>query len=196
MRTRAESPSGCDGRAVKLSWVWGTLGPKYDDTRHNVGGGRSTGLATLVLRAFRSTGAALVWVGVREDEELLVMKPTTYMNRSGQALRPLGGRASTCPGISWSWWMTLRLDGRAGFVPREGSSGGHNGLRSISALLGTNDSPPPPWGGSTATGSGPGGVGAVADGSETTRTRVVAVIPEVEPTRSCGPGCARGSSRS
>jgi peptidyl-tRNA hydrolase, PTH1 family len=119
----------------------GNPGPKYDATRHNVGWWAADHLVhSWRLGSFRSTGAALVVEGSVEDEALVVLKPTTYMNRSGQALRPFLGRE----GFDVSRDLMVLMDdatrdaGQARLRGR-GSSGGHNGLRSIEAALGTRE---------------------------------------------------------
>jgi PTH1 family peptidyl-tRNA hydrolase len=67
------------------------------------------------------------------------MKPTTYMNRSGLALRPL----LEDPGFDAAEDLLVVVDDAALNVGRvrfraEGSPGGHNGLKSISGALQSN----------------------------------------------------------
>ena len=132
----------------------GNPGIRYDDTRHNVGWWVLDRLAyDLELGPFGSLGAALVVDGVVAEDPLLLMKPTTYMNRSGAALSllaPLGG-------LSVSEDLLIVVDdggldlGRIRFRAK-GGSGGHHGLASIEEALGTGSygrlrvgvgSPPP-----------------------------------------------------
>lgn len=68
------------------------------------------------------------------------MKPTTWMNRSGRALGPL----RSTPDFEPARDLLVVVDdaaldvGRVRFRPG-GSAGGHNGLKSVSAVLGTNE---------------------------------------------------------
>jgi peptidyl-tRNA hydrolase, PTH1 family len=70
------------------------------------------------------------------------MKPSTYMNRSGQALAAL----ASLTGIPSGEDLLVVVDdaalevGRVRFRPR-GSPGGHNGLKSVSRALGSDDYP-------------------------------------------------------
>ena len=74
-----------------------------------------------------------------EGTTVRVLKPQTYMNRSGAALAPLRALPDFDPAaICWSWWTTspfprhFRLRGA-------GSAGGHNGLKSIEGALQRQD---------------------------------------------------------
>jgi PTH1 family peptidyl-tRNA hydrolase len=72
--------------------------------------------------------------------EVVVLKPLTFMNRSGDALAPLRHRPDFDPAAD----LLVVVDdvalepGRARFRPG-GSAGGHNGLRSVEAALGTQE---------------------------------------------------------
>jgi PTH1 family peptidyl-tRNA hydrolase len=68
------------------------------------------------------------------------MKPTTYMNRSGQALRPLREVAGFDPGTDLLVVVddTALAVGQLRFRPR-GGAGGHNGLKSVSGALQSED---------------------------------------------------------
>lgn len=90
------------------------------------------------LPAFRRDGAALVSRGRRGGDDILLLKPQTYMNRSGAALRPLLQVPEFVPSsellaVADDFALplgTFRLRAR-------GSAGGHNGLRSIEEALGS-----------------------------------------------------------
>ncbi len=115
----------------------GNPGPEYDATRHNVGWWVADRLAyDWDFPTFRRDGRALVSEGRVSDEPVRLMKPTTYMNRSGLALGPL----RSLEGFDPSEDLLVVVDdaaldvGRVRFRP-EGSPGGHNGLKSISGAL-------------------------------------------------------------
>lgn len=119
----------------------GNPGPEYDATRHNVGWWLLDRLAyEWGFPLLERVGKAMVTEGSRGDLQYRLMKPLTYMNRSGGALTSL----ASVTDFLWERDLLVVVDdaaldvGRARFRPR-GSPGGHNGLRSISGALGTHD---------------------------------------------------------
>ena len=124
------------GGADWLLVCLGNPGDKYQGTRHNVGFMLADELArrtgTPVTRLKFQALTAMMELG---GQRVLVMKPVTYMNLSGQAAReaaqfyrvPPERVMVVCDDISLPVGK-LRL--RAG-----GSAGGHNGLRSLIAQL-------------------------------------------------------------
>ena len=128
---------------MKLVAGLGNPGPEYDATRHNVGWWVLDRLAyEWDCGAFEREEAALVSRGVVDGSEVLLVKPATYVNRSGGALRPFAGRE----GFDVSRDLLVVVDdaaldvGRVRFRPR-GSAGGHNGLLSVEGALGTSEYP-------------------------------------------------------
>lgn len=121
----------------------GNPGSEYDATRHNVGWWVADRLAyDWKLGPFRRDGRALRADGVVGDASVVVLKPTTYMNRSGGAL----GFLRQAQDFDVARDLLVVVDdatlevGRVRLRPR-GSSGGHNGLKSISGVLGTDEYP-------------------------------------------------------
>jgi PTH1 family peptidyl-tRNA hydrolase len=121
----------------------GNPGSEYDETRHNVGWWVLDRLAyDWDFGAFRQRGFAVAVDGTVNDHDVRLIKPTAYMNRSGWALAPL----STVPGFEPARDLLVVVDdaaldvGRVRLRPR-GGAGGHNGLRSVSSTLGTDDYP-------------------------------------------------------
>lgn len=119
----------------------GNPGPEYDATRHNVGWWLLDHLAyEWDFPLFERDGKAMVTEGSRGNEVFRLMKPTTFMNRSGQALTALAAYPDFLPFED----MLVVVDdaalevGRVRFRSR-GSPGGHNGLRSVSQALGSDD---------------------------------------------------------
>lgn len=117
----------------------GNPGPEYDATRHNVGWWLVDRLsADWVLGPFERERRAYVAEGRVGEHLVRLIKPRTYMNRSGAALAPL--RAMEGFDISRDLLVIVddaALDvGRIRFRPL-GSAGGHNGLKSVEAALGT-----------------------------------------------------------
>ncbi len=119
----------------------GNPGSEYDATRHNVGWWLLDRLAyEWDLPVFERKGRALVTEGSRDEEVFRLMKPTTFMNRSGQALTALADLSEFQPEED----LLIVVDdaaldvGRVRFRP-QGSPGGHKGLRSVSQALGSDD---------------------------------------------------------
>lgn len=128
---------------MKVICGLGNPGPEYDATRHNVGWWLVDRLSSdWGLGSFERTGPALATQGVVGDEAVLLLKPLTYMNRSGAALVPL--RAVDDLQIAEDLLVVvddIALDvGRVRFRPG-GSAGGHNGLKSVESALGTQEYP-------------------------------------------------------
>lgn len=118
----------------------GNPGPEYDATRHNAGWWVVDRLAyDWDFPSFRRDGKALVTEGMVDGASVRLVKPTTYMNRSGLAMRPL----LQMDGFDPAEDLLVVVDdaardiGRVRFRP-EGSAGGHNGLKSVSGALQSN----------------------------------------------------------
>jgi PTH1 family peptidyl-tRNA hydrolase len=121
----------------------GNPGPEYDATRHNVGWWAVDRLAyDWDFGPFERTRRAVMTDGVVGDESVRLVKPTVYMNRSGQALRFLLELEEFDPSEDLLVVVDdAALDvGRVRFRP-EGGPGGHNGLKSVSGALGSNGYP-------------------------------------------------------
>ena len=117
----------------------GNIGPEYQDTRHNIGFNVLDAFAKASNVVFEDRRYGAVSEVKLKGRPLILLKPNTYMNLSGKAV---------------TYWMqkekialedllilvddlalpfgTLRLRG-------QGSDGGHNGLKSINACLGTTN---------------------------------------------------------
>lgn len=113
----------------------GNIGAEYANTRHNIG--------FKMIDAFAASAAAS-WEDKRygavakcrvKNAELLLLKPSTYMNLSGQAVRywmqqekiPLENLFVLVDDLNIPFG-TIRLR-------KQGSAGGHNGLKNIEQLL-------------------------------------------------------------
>jgi peptidyl-tRNA hydrolase, PTH1 family len=126
---------------VKIVVGLGNPGKQYGETRHNVGWMVLDRLADRGGRAGRGRerdAAASVRVHV-EGLDLLLVKPTTYMNLSGLAVRKVLARER----VKLEDVLVVVDDfalplGKLRLRER-GSAGGHNGLRSIIAEMGTQE---------------------------------------------------------
>jgi len=127
---------------MKLVVGLGNPGPKYEGTRHNVG------FATVDLLAKRH-GAA--WEAAPRGIEALIAhwraegvvlaKPLTFMNNSGSAVQALLQFYKIEAPDSLVVFDEAQLETGRLRVRPDGSSGGHNGLKSVIASLGTEQVP-------------------------------------------------------
>ena len=120
----------------------GNPGDQYENTRHNVGFMVADELAErhnipvqrLKFRALTNT----VTVG---DRKVLLMKPVTYMNLSGEAVHEAAAFYKIPPEHILVISDEVALAPGKLRVRRSGSAGGHNGLKNIIAHLGTDQFP-------------------------------------------------------
>jgi PTH1 family peptidyl-tRNA hydrolase len=118
----------------------GNPGPEYEGTRHNAGFLLLDHLARRWrLGAFGRGERARVATGRWQGRDVRLVKPQTYMNRSGAALAPL-----LTPAFDPASDLLVVVDDVA--IPAgtfrfrgAGSPGGHNGLKSIEATLRRQD---------------------------------------------------------
>jgi PTH1 family peptidyl-tRNA hydrolase len=129
----------------------GNPGPEYESTRHNVGFRVVELLARREGLLFRTASALDGYPGRRNfqwarshDPDALLVKPTTFMNRSGEAVAPLldwigrtGEEASNLIVV----YDDLDLPPAALRIRPHGGAGGQNGMRSIIDSLGTDRYP-------------------------------------------------------
>lgn len=118
----------------------GNYGDKYEATRHNVGFRTVDIIAeTIGVTAWKNKHKSLVAEGDIKGNKVLLVKPLTYMNKSGEAVSeiikfyklPVNSIIVISDDVSMD---VGRLRIRA-----NGSHGGHNGLRDIIELLGSSD---------------------------------------------------------
>ena len=130
------------GGASWLLVCLGNPGDKYENTRHNVGFMVADEVAERQRAPIQKVKfKALTNVLTISGEKVLVMKPTTYMNLSGEAVRQAVDFYKVAPDhvlvISDDTSLAVgRLRIRKG-----GSAGGHNGLKSIIQHLGSDQFP-------------------------------------------------------
>ena len=126
---------------MKLIVGLGNPGREYANTRHNVGWWFVDALAeTWHFDGWRKDNDALVSAGVVNGMQVRLLKPQTYMNLSGDALRPYTRR----PFWSGASDLLVVVDDVALPVGRyrlraKGSAGGHNGLKHIEHTLKSNE---------------------------------------------------------
>jgi PTH1 family peptidyl-tRNA hydrolase len=122
---------------LKTVLALGNPGDRYRDTRHNVGWWFADRLRTAwSLPPFRAGALVQQTRGTRGGEAVRILKPLTYMNRSGQVLEALADDNGPDPirdlivAVDDVWLEPGEFRFR-----RQGSSGGHNGLESVEQAL-------------------------------------------------------------
>ena len=119
----------------------GNPGSRYEMTRHNMGWLVLDRLADRAGSSGRSRArdGAATMRGRIGDSELILVKPTTYMNLSGTAVRKVLARERAPLGHVLIVVDDMALSFGRLRIRERGSAGGHNGLRSIIGELGTED---------------------------------------------------------
>lgn len=136
----APPPREEDLSGIRLVVGLGNPGPEYDGTRHNIG---------FALVDQMAQSEKLKWTRERKlrakvasnSSRLILAKPLTYMNLSGNAV----SRISRLHGLDPDQILIVYDDvdlpiGKIRFRAN-GSAGGHNGIKSIIEYLGTKDFP-------------------------------------------------------
>jgi PTH1 family peptidyl-tRNA hydrolase len=115
----------------------GNPGPEYATTRHNVGFWLADALvARWGFPPFRRGERARATEGRLDGIPVRVLKPTTYMNRSGAALASLRADPSFSPATDLLVLVDdFQIPTGTFRLRAEGSAGGHNGLKSIEGAL-------------------------------------------------------------
>jgi peptidyl-tRNA hydrolase, PTH1 family len=146
-RGRAAQPAAesapSDDEAMKVIVGLGNPGKEYERTRHNVGWWVVDHLADVWrFDPWKRDGESRVTTGLVGRARVRLVKPQTYMNLSGAVLRPYLRR----PNWSAATDLMVVVDEVALALGRyrfraDGSAGGHNGLKSIEAAVGSRDYP-------------------------------------------------------
>ena len=117
----------------------GNIGSEYEGTRHNIGFRMVDAFAATVNASWEDKRYGMVAKCRVKNAELVLLKPSTFMNLSGNAVR---------------YWLTqekipvenmlvlvddLNLPFGTIRIRKQGSNGGHNGLGNIQSVLGTEN---------------------------------------------------------
>ena len=116
---------------------------KYQGTRHNVGFDVVDRLAEKYQIAIDTKKhRALIGKGVIEGQKVLLVKPQTYMNLSGESIRSLVEYYKIDPEEELLViYDDISLEVGQLRIRRKGSAGGHNGIKNIIANLGSSVKP-------------------------------------------------------
>lgn len=123
---------------MKLIVGLGNIGRQYENTRHNTG-------FMIVDRFADANGLsfnkekfdAQLADGMVEGQKVILAKPTTYMNESGRAVRQIVDYYDLDPDDVIIVYDDMDLDCGRLRLRQKGSAGGHNGIKSLIAHLGT-----------------------------------------------------------
>jgi len=126
---------------IRLIVGLGNPGAEYEQTRHNAGFWLVDNLANDIgARLQRETKYnALMAKASIAGNEVYLLEPQTYMNRSGQSVGGLCRFFKINPDEVLVVHDELDLMPGVARLKKGGSSGGHNGLKDITAALGTQD---------------------------------------------------------
>lgn len=118
----------------------GNPGTKYENTRHNAGFMVMDALAKECSLSFdQEKFQAMFAKGKIKGEDVILMKPTTYMNNSGFACREVMDFFKASPEDFLIIYDDIDLDVGRIRLRQKGSAGGHNGIKSIIQCLGTSN---------------------------------------------------------
>lgn len=128
-----------------VSWLvvgLGNPGQKYDHTRHNTGFRVMDQLAdALGVKINRARFKALTATATIAGQKVLLLKPQTFMNASGLSVEPAASFYKVPPERILVVFDDISLPVGKIRIRKEGSAGGHNGLKSIQSSLGSQSYP-------------------------------------------------------
>ena len=120
----------------------GNPGTQYDGTRHNIGFMTIDTLCEKYkLDCKRLKFKSLTCDAVISGKRCLIMKPTTFMNNSGEAVTEAMGFYKIPPERTIIVFDDISLEPGKMRIRRKGSDGGHNGIKSIIYLSGSDQFP-------------------------------------------------------
>ena len=136
------TPAAPAGPVAFLVVGLGNPGAEYANTRHNMGFDALDKIASdLGVRVDRARFKALVAEATMGGKRVLLMKPQTYMNLSGEAVREAAAFYRLSPAQVLVLCDDISFEVGQMRIRRGGSAGGHNGLKSIIACLGDDAFP-------------------------------------------------------
>lgn len=132
-----------DSRATPFLLVGlGNPGSRYENTRHNLGFLVIDRLAERHrIRVSRKEARSITGTGTVEGIPVVLAKPQTYMNLSGQAVKALLARHAARAEDLVLIYDDLDLPWTAVRIRPKGSPGGHHGVESVIQALGTSEFP-------------------------------------------------------
>ncbi len=127
---------------MKMIVGLGNPGSKYENTRHNMGFHVLDLLEKeLNIRIYINRGGGLTGQGFFGSEKILLVKPLTFMNLSGECVGPLASYYKLPPEEILVICDDVNLPLGQLRIREKGSAGGHNGLKDIIRHLGSDAFP-------------------------------------------------------
>lgn len=127
---------------MKIIVGLGNPGKKYDDTRHNIGFSYIEAFAHKHgIKINKSESKALTGIGRIAGEQVVLAKPQTFMNLSGESVKSLCVKYKCDIENIIVISDDISLDVGRMRIRTKGSAGGHNGLKSIIFQLGSDEFP-------------------------------------------------------
>ena len=116
----------------------GNIGAQYDGTYHNVGFSVADKLADLLGLSFRENAAirAFEAEGNVMGKKIRILKPTTFMNLSGERVQPAIAKSKAEAKDVLIVYDDIDLPVGHIRLREKGSAGTHNGMRSVTSLCG------------------------------------------------------------
>ena len=125
---------------MKMIIGLGNPGAKYANTKHNIGFNVLDEYATQHKLTFnKSKFEALYTEAFVGTEKVILVKPQTFMNDSGRAVRPMMDYFNTDLADLMVVYDDLDLPAGKIRLRQKGSAGGHNGMKSLIQHLGTSN---------------------------------------------------------
>ena len=125
---------------MKMIVGLGNPGSEYADTRHNIGFKVIDAMASVLgIEVRKRKFGARFGETVFEDEKLILLKPWTFMNRSGHAVATAAGFYKLPLRELLVVTDDMALEPGVIRLRARGSAGGHNGLKSIISALGSEE---------------------------------------------------------
>ena len=120
----------------------GNPGKEYENTRHNIGFDVIDRLAEEEnIAVMESKHKALIGKGYVAGQKVILAKPQTFMNLSGESIREAVDYYKIDPEDIIVIYDDISLDPGQLRIRLKGSAGGHNGIKNIIAYLGTQEFP-------------------------------------------------------
>lgn len=117
----------------------GNPGSQYEDTRHNIGFKVVDNIAKEYnIEINRQKFKGMCGEGFINGQKVILLKPTTYMNLSGESIREVVDFYKLSNEDILVIYDDISLDVGRLRIREKGSAGGHNGIKSIIAHLGTD----------------------------------------------------------
>lgn len=117
----------------------GNPGKEYENTRHNIGFKVIDNIASEYnIDINRQKFKGICGEGFIENQKVILLKPTTYMNLSGESIREVVDFYKLSNEEVIVIYDDISLNVGRLRIRDKGSAGGHNGIKSIIAHLGTD----------------------------------------------------------